>query len=134
MDKNLTSDLTANPSHSKEEKKRLEQFAQAPGRIGVEFARCKICYVGLYQVPNSHVFSEHICTAYLPRFLKTEGVLFYDPLADVCFLKDLTLFYSVSLYFVYFSCTAQIHKLKFISEYYYNTCEIVYTGNPTLIS
>ncbi len=31
---------------------------------------------------------------------------------------DLTLFYSVSFYFVSFSCTAQIHKLKFKSEYY----------------
>jgi len=48
------------------------------------------------------------------------GLLFYDLLVDVCFFKDLTLFYSVSLYFVYFSCTAQIHKLKFISEYYYD--------------
>jgi hypothetical protein len=28
--------------------KHMEQFAQAPGHIGVEFARCKICYVGLY--------------------------------------------------------------------------------------
>jgi hypothetical protein len=47
---------------------------------------------------------------------------------------DLTLFYSVSFYFVYFSCAAQIHKLKFISEYYYDKYEIVYTGNPALIS
>ncbi len=61
-------------------------------------------------------------------------LLFYDPLANVCFLWDLTLSYSVSLYFVYFSCTPQIHKLKFISEYYYDKCEIVYTGNPVLIS
>ena len=29
-----------------------------------------------------------------------------------------TLFYSVSFYFVYFSCTAQICTLKFKSEYY----------------
>jgi hypothetical protein len=62
------------------------------------------------------------------------GLLFFDPLADVCFLSDLTLFYSVSLYFVYFSCTTQIHKLKFISEYYYDKYEIMYTGNPILIS
>ncbi len=62
------------------------------------------------------------------------GFYFYDPLADVCISQDLTLFYSVSLYFVYFSCTAQIHKLKFISEYYYDKYEIVYTGNPALIS
>jgi hypothetical protein len=46
------------------------------------------------------------------------GLLYYDPLADVCILYDLTLFYSESFYFVYFSCTAQIHKLKFKSEYY----------------
>jgi hypothetical protein len=62
------------------------------------------------------------------------GLLFYDLLADVCFLYNLTLFYSVSLYFVYFSCTAQIHKLKFISEYYYDKYEIMYTSNPALIS
>ncbi len=43
---------------------------------------------------------------------------FIDPLTDVCSLLDLTLFYSVSFFFVYFSCTAQIHKLKFKSEYY----------------
>ncbi len=55
--------------HKTNEKKSLEQFEQAPGRIGIEFARCKICYVGLYQVPNCHVFSEHVCTAYLPCFL-----------------------------------------------------------------
>ena len=36
----------------------------------------------------------------------------------VYFIKDLTLFYSVSFYFVYFSCTTQIHKVKFKSEYY----------------
>ncbi len=36
----------------------------------------------------------------------------------VFFIGDLPLFYSVSFYFVYFSCTAQIHKLKFKSEYY----------------
>ncbi len=36
----------------------------------------------------------------------------------VVFHETLTLFYSVSFYFVYFSCTAQIHKLKFKSEYY----------------
>ncbi len=39
-------------------------------------------------------------------------------LADVYISSDLTLFYSVSFYFVYFSCTAQIHKLMFKSEYY----------------
>ncbi len=31
---------------------------------------------------------------------------------------DLTLFYTVTFYFVYFSCTTQICKLKFKSEYY----------------
>ncbi len=65
---------------------------------------------------------------------KIIGLLFYDLLADVCFLSDLTLFISVSLYFVYFSCTSQIHKLKFISDYYYDKYEIMYTGNPALIS
>ncbi len=54
--------------------------------------------------------------------------------ANIAYRKGLTLFYSVSLYFVYFSRTAQIHKLKLISEYYYDKYEIVYTGNPTLIS
>ncbi len=49
---------------------------------------------------------------------KLIGLLYYDPLADVCISKDLTLFYSVSFYFVSFSCTAQIYKLKFKSEYY----------------
>ncbi len=39
------------------------------------------------------------------------GLLFYDPLANVCIVYDLTLFYSVPFYFVYFSCTTQIHKL-----------------------
>ncbi len=46
------------------------------------------------------------------------GLLYYDPLADVCISQDLTLFYSVSFSFLYFSCTVQIHKLKFKSEYY----------------
>ncbi len=54
-------------------------------------------------------------------YKKNIGLLYYDPLADVCILYDLTLFYSVSFYFVYFSCTAQIHKLKFKSEYYLRT-------------
>jgi hypothetical protein len=44
-----------------------------------------------------------------------------------------------SLYFVFFSCTAQIHKLKFKSEYYLginirNHANNANTGNPTLIS
>jgi hypothetical protein len=46
------------------------------------------------------------------------GLLYYDPLADVCILCALTLFYSVSLYSVSSSCILQIHKLKFKSEYY----------------
>jgi hypothetical protein len=46
------------------------------------------------------------------------GLLYYDPLADVCISYNLTLVYSVSFYFVYFACTIQIHKLKFKSEYY----------------
>ncbi len=59
---------------------------------------------------------------------KSNWVTFYDPLADVCFSYDLTLFYSVSFYFVYFSCTAQIHKLKFKSEYYLR----INIGNPAI--
>jgi hypothetical protein len=39
-------------------------------------------------------------------------------LADVCISLDLTLFYSASFYSISFSCTTQIHKLKFESEYY----------------
>ncbi len=46
------------------------------------------------------------------------GLLYYDLLANVYVLSDLTLFYSVSFYSVSFSCTAQINKLKFKSEYY----------------
>ncbi len=46
------------------------------------------------------------------------GLLYYDPLANVCISQDLTLFYSVSFYFEYFSCTTQINKTKFKSEYY----------------
>jgi hypothetical protein len=46
------------------------------------------------------------------------GLLYYDPIANVCILSDPTLFYSVSFYSVSFSCTTQIHKLKFKSEYY----------------
>ena len=56
------------------------------------------------------------------------GLLHYDPLADVCILYDLPLFYSVSFYFVYFSCTAQIHKLKFKSDYYLR----INIGNPAI--
>jgi hypothetical protein len=74
---------------------------------------------------------------FLPKNLI--GLFFYDPLADVCISYDLTLFYSVSFYFVYFSCTAQIHKLKFKSEYYLrinigNCVKNANTGNHTLIS
>ncbi len=75
------------------------------------------------------------------RFYKKNliGLLYYDPLADVCISKDLTLLYSVSFYFVYFSCTAQIHKLRFKSEYYLginigNRVKNANTGNHTLIS
>jgi hypothetical protein len=45
-------------------------------------------------------------------------LLYYDPLAHVCILIDLTLFYSVSFYSASFSCTTQIYKLKLKSEYY----------------
>jgi hypothetical protein len=53
--------------------------------------------------------------------------------------NTLLLFYSVSFYFVYFSCTAQIHKLKFKSEYYLrinigNCVKNVNASNHTLIS
>ncbi len=30
----------------------------------------------------------------------------------------MSVFYDLTLFYSYFSCTAQIHKLKFISEYY----------------
>ncbi len=62
------------------------------------------------------------------------GLLYYDPLVDVCISYDLTLFYSVSFYFVYFSCTAQIHKLKFKSECYLkiNMWNSVKIGTPTI--
>ncbi len=46
------------------------------------------------------------------------GLLYCDPIANVCISYDPTLFYSVSFYSESFSCTAQIHKLKFKSEYY----------------
>jgi hypothetical protein len=46
------------------------------------------------------------------------GLFYYDSLANVCILQYLTLFYSVAFYSVSFSCTTQIHKLKFKSEYY----------------
>jgi hypothetical protein len=67
------------------------------------------------------------------------GILYYDPLADVCISEDLTLFYFVSFYFVSFSCTVQIHKLKFKSEYYLrinigNHVKNANIGNHTLIS
>ncbi len=70
---------------------------------------------------------------------KTIGLLYYDPLANVCISLDLTLFNFVSFYFVYISCTAQIHKLKFKSEYYLrinigNRAKNKNTGNHTLIS
>ncbi len=75
------------------------------------------------------------------RFYKKNliGLLYYDLLDDVCISLDLTLFYSVSFYFVSFSCTTQIHKLKFKSEYYLrihigNRVKNENTGNHTLIS
>ncbi len=70
------------------------------------------------------------CSLYENTFLqkKSYWVTFYDPLADVCFSYDLTLFYSASFYFVYFCCTAQIHKLKFKSEYYLR----INIGNPAI--
>ncbi len=65
---------------------------------------------------------EHIPTK------KSYLVTFYDLPADVCFSQDLTLFYSAFFYFVYFSCTAQIYKLKFKSEYYLR----INIGNPAI--
>jgi hypothetical protein len=44
------------------------------------------------------------------------GLLYYDLIADAFILYDPTLFYSVSFYSVPFSCSTQIHKLKFNSE------------------
>jgi hypothetical protein len=65
------------------------------------------------------------------------GLLYYDPIADVCIHQ--TLFYSVSFYFGYFSCTTQICTLKFKSEYYLrinigDCVKNANTGNHTLIS
>ncbi len=34
------------------------------------------------------------------------GLLYYDPLADVCILYNLTLFYSVSLIYFFWAATA----------------------------
>ncbi len=34
------------------------------------------------------------------------GLLYYDPLADVCILHNLTLFYSVSLIIIFWAATA----------------------------
>jgi hypothetical protein len=66
-------------------------------------------------------------------------LLYYDLLADVCISLDLTLYYSVSFYLVSISCTMQIHKLMFKSEYYLrinigNRVKNANTGNHTLIS
>ncbi len=66
-------------------------------------------------------------------------LLYYnDLIADVC-IYDQSLFYSVSFYVVYFSCTTQIRTLKFKSEYYLkinieNRVKNANTGNHTLIS
>jgi hypothetical protein len=67
------------------------------------------------------------------------GLLYYDPISNVCILYDQTLIQSVSFYFVSFSCTMQIHKLKFKSEYYLrinieNHVKNANTSNHTLIS
>jgi hypothetical protein len=59
-------------------------------------------------------------------YKKSYWVTYYDPLADVCISQDLTLFYSVSFYIVYFSCTAQIHKLKFKSEIYLTNFQLAH--------
>ncbi len=37
---------------------------------------------------------------------KCIGLLYYDPLADVCILNDLTLFYSVSVIYFFQAATA----------------------------
>jgi hypothetical protein len=63
------------------------------------------------------------------------GLLYYDPIAMCVFIRPNT-FYSVSFYFVYFSCTAQICQLKFKSEYYLrinigNRVKNANTGNHT---
>ncbi len=55
----------------------------------------------------------------------------------MCVFHKITLFYSVSFYFVSFSCAMQIHKLKFKSEYYLrinieNRVKNANTGNHTL--
>ncbi len=70
----------------KEEKKRLEHLAQRRDCIGVEFGRCTIKTRRAYWIPILQIFMEHVCTAYSSKFNRTEGV---------------TLFYSVSFYFVF---------------------------------
>ncbi len=37
---------------------------------------------------------------------KSNGLLYYDPLANVCIIYDLTLFYSVSLIYFFRAATA----------------------------
>jgi hypothetical protein len=45
------------------------------------------------------------------------GLLYYDPIADVCIYKT-KLSFTLYLSILYFSCTAQICTLKLKSEYY----------------
>jgi hypothetical protein len=70
--------------------------------------------VSVFWLWQEIVLKMRTCRFYKKNLIE---LLCYDPLADVCFSQDLTLFYSVSFYFVYF-CTVQIHKLKFKPKYY----------------
>ncbi len=40
------------------------------------------------------------------------GLLYYDQIADVCISQNLTLFYSISFYFVSFSCTTSDSQVE----------------------
>jgi hypothetical protein len=98
----------------------LHSQAQRRDCIGNEFGRCtqKTRRPYIYWIPILQISMEHICTAYSLNFYGSEGVSFY---------------------FVSFSCTAQIHKLKFKSEYCLrinigSQVKNTNTGNPTLIS
>ncbi len=49
------------------------------------------------------------------------------------FIRPNTLLLCISLFCIFLLYRTD-HKLKFISEYYYDKYEIVYTSNPALIS
>jgi hypothetical protein len=60
------------------------------------------------------------------------GLLYYDPLADVCILYDLTLFCSVSLIYFFWAATAfDIFGTDNAEEL--NTCDFQYPSLPISI-